>query len=59
MVVNFIAIEMLIEPQLGELTVLGIVFVIFGILVLLLGHLLNTALGLLGGGLQSPEVAVC
>ncbi|MCP1661379.1 MAG: V-type ATP synthase subunit I [Methanocalculus sp. MSAO_Arc1] len=53
MVVNFIAIEMLIEPQLGELTVLGIVFVIFGILVLLLGHLLNTALGLLGGGLQS------
>jgi len=53
MVVNFIAIEMLIEPNLREITALGIVFVIFGIIVLLLGHLLNTGLGLLGGGLQS------
>ncbi|MCQ1538746.1 V-type ATP synthase subunit I [Methanocalculus taiwanensis] len=53
MVVNFIAIEMLIEPQLKELTAIGIVLIIVGILVLLIGHLLNTALGLLGGGLQS------
>ncbi|MCP1714457.1 V/A-type H+-transporting ATPase subunit I [Methanocalculus alkaliphilus] len=53
MVVNFIAIEMLIEPQLSQLTPVGIIIVIFGIAVLLTGHLLNTALGLLGGGLQS------
>jgi len=53
MVVNFIAIEMLIEPNLKELTALGVVLIIVGIVVLLVGHLLNTALGLLGGGLQS------
>ncbi|MDG6249352.1 V-type ATP synthase subunit I [Methanocalculus sp.] len=53
MVVNFIAIEMLIEPQFKELTAVGIVLIIIGIFVLLIGHLLNTALGLLGGGLQS------
>ncbi|KUG20236.1 v-type atp synthase subunit i [hydrocarbon metagenome] len=53
MVVNLIAIEMLIAPQLEHLTAVGIVFIILGILVLLVGHLLNTALGLLGGGLQS------
>jgi V/A-type H+-transporting ATPase subunit I len=53
MVVNFIAIEMLIEPQLKEMSVMGVILLIAGVLVLLLGHLLNTALGLLGGGLQS------
>ncbi|MBR1369545.1 ATP synthase subunit I [Methanocalculus chunghsingensis] len=53
MVVNFIAIEMLIEPNLKELTVVGIIIIVVGIAVLLVGHLLNTALGLLGGGLQS------
>jgi len=53
MVVNFIAIEMLIQPQFEELTAVGIVLIIIGIFVLLIGHLLNTALGLLGGGLQS------
>jgi V/A-type H+-transporting ATPase subunit I len=53
MVVNFIAIEMLIQPQLTQLTAAGILLIIVGIFVLLIGHLLNTALGLLGGGLQS------
>jgi V/A-type H+/Na+-transporting ATPase subunit I len=53
MVVNLIAIEMLIEPQLHEITPLGIILIIVGVVVLLVGHLLNAALGLLGGGLQS------
>ncbi len=53
MVVNYIAINMLIEPQLRGLSVVGVLLVITGIFVLLIGDLLNTALGLLGGGLQS------
>jgi V/A-type H+-transporting ATPase subunit I len=53
MVVNLIAIDMLIEPQLEHLSALGAVLVILGIVVLIFGHLGNTALGLLGGGLQS------
>ncbi|MCK9276624.1 MAG: V-type ATP synthase subunit I [Methanoculleus sp.] len=53
MVVNFIAIGMMIQPQLEAITPVGVIIIIFGILVLLLGHLLNTALGLLGGGLHS------
>ncbi len=53
MVVNLMAIEMLIEPQLEHLTPVGIVSIVMGILVFLVGHLLNAALGLLGGGLQS------
>jgi V/A-type H+/Na+-transporting ATPase subunit I len=53
MVVNLIAIEMLIEPQLHEITPLGIILIIVGVVVLLIGHLLNAALGLLGGGLHS------
>jgi len=53
MVVNLIAIEMLIEPALHEITPLGIVLILVGVVVLLVGHLLNAALGLLGGGLQS------
>ena len=53
LVVNFIAIGMLIEPQLEDLTVVGIVIIIAGVLVFLIGHTLNIALGLLGGGLHS------
>jgi V/A-type H+-transporting ATPase subunit I len=53
MVVNFIAIGMLIEPQLEEITVVGVIIIIFGILVFLVGQTLNLALGLLGGGLHS------
>ncbi|BBL67227.1 V-type ATP synthase subunit I [Methanoculleus chikugoensis] len=53
MVVNFIAIGMMIQPQLEAITPVGVIIVIFGILVLLVGHVLNTALGLLGGGLHS------
>ena len=53
MVVNYISIGMIIEPQLEAITPVGVILIIAGILVFLLGHVLNTALGLLGGGLQS------
>ena len=53
MVTNYIAIELIIDPQLESLTVVGIVLILVGIVVFLIGHTLNTALGLLGGGLHS------
>lgn len=53
MVVNYIAIGMIIEPQLEVITPLGVIVIIMGILVLFMGHALNTALGLIGGGLHS------
>jgi V/A-type H+-transporting ATPase subunit I len=53
MVVNFIAIELIIEPQLESLTAFGTIIIIMGALVFVIGHLLNTILGVLGGGLQS------
>jgi len=52
MVTNFIAIDMIITPQLENLSIVGIVLIIFGIMAFLFGHTLNTALGLLGGGLH-------
>jgi V/A-type H+-transporting ATPase subunit I len=52
-VINYIAISKLIEPNLETLTFMGIVLILVGIAVLIGGHLLNTALGLIGGGLQS------
>ncbi|MDD1675525.1 MAG: V-type ATP synthase subunit I [Methanomicrobiales archaeon] len=53
MVVNFIAIGMLIEPNLKEISVIGILMIVIGVLVFIGGHLGNTALGMVGGGLQS------
>ncbi len=53
MVVNFIAIGMIIEPQLEHITVVGVILIIVGVLVFLIGHAGNTALGILGGGLHS------
>jgi len=52
-VVNFIAIGMFIEPQLENLTVVGIILIIVGVVVFIIGHLFNMLLGLIGGGLQS------
>jgi V/A-type H+-transporting ATPase subunit I len=52
-VINYIAIEKLIAPSLETITIVGIIMILLGIAVLVGGHLLNTALGLLGGGLQS------
>jgi V/A-type H+/Na+-transporting ATPase subunit I len=53
LVINFMAIGMLIEPQLANLTPIGIVFIIIGVVLFIAGHLGNAALGLLGGALQS------
>jgi V/A-type H+-transporting ATPase subunit I len=52
-VINYIAIEKLIAPSLETITIVGIIMILVGIAVLVGGHLLNTALGLIGGGLQS------
>jgi V/A-type H+-transporting ATPase subunit I len=52
-VINYIAISKLIQPNLENLTFMGIILILVGIAVLVGGHLLNTALGLIGGGLQS------
>ena len=52
LVTNFIAITMIIDPALANFSAMSIVLLIAGIFVFLLGHTLNTALGLLGGGLH-------
>jgi V/A-type H+-transporting ATPase subunit I len=53
MVVNFISIGMLIEPQLGNITITGVLLIIMGVAVFLIGQTLNLALGILGSGLHS------
>jgi V/A-type H+-transporting ATPase subunit I len=53
MVVNFISIGMFIQPQLENLSPFGIIIIIAGLVVFLLGHLLNTVLGIMGGGIHS------
>ena len=53
MVVNFMSITMFIEPQLENLSIVGVIIILVGIVVFVLGHALNTALGILGGGLHS------
>ena len=52
-VTNFISIGMMIEPAMADFSIISIVLIIVGIVVFLIGHVLNTALGLLGGGLHS------
>ena len=56
MVVNFIAIGMLIEPQLGNITPIGVLLIIMGVLVFLLGHMMNMVLGIIGGSLHSVRL---
>jgi V/A-type H+-transporting ATPase subunit I len=53
MVVNYMSITMFISPALENFTIFGIVMILVGIAVFLLGHTLNIALGILGGGLHS------
>lgn len=53
MVVNYMSIGMFIKPALEDFSIFGIVFIIAGVMIFLLGHALNLALGLLGGGLHS------
>ena len=53
MVVNYMAIGMFISPGMKELSIVGIVMIVVGLVIFLFGHTLNVALGLLGGGLHS------
>jgi V/A-type H+-transporting ATPase subunit I len=53
MVVNFMSITMFIEPQLKNFSIFSIFIIIAGLVVFIVGHALNTALGILGGGLHS------
>jgi V/A-type H+-transporting ATPase subunit I len=53
MVVNYISIGLLIEPQLENITIMGVLLIILGVAVFLIGQALNLALGILGGGLHS------
>jgi V/A-type H+/Na+-transporting ATPase subunit I len=52
-VVNYVSIGMLIEPSLENFSAVGVLFILMGILVFLVGHLLNAVLGMVGGALQS------
>jgi V/A-type H+-transporting ATPase subunit I len=53
MVVNYISIGMFIQPQLENFSLISIVIIIAGVVVFLLGHALNTVLGIMGGGIHS------
>jgi len=53
MVINFIAIGMIIEPQLENITIFSVIVIVVGVIVWIIGQILNTLLGMIGGGLQS------
>jgi len=53
MVVNYIAIGLIIEPQLKNITAVGVVIIILGVLLFIVSHVGNAALGLIDGALQS------
>jgi V/A-type H+-transporting ATPase subunit I len=53
MVVNYMSIGMFIGPGLANLSLVGIVMILVGLVIFVFGHTLNVALGLLGGGLHS------
>jgi V/A-type H+-transporting ATPase subunit I len=53
MVINYMAIGMFIKPQLANLTIVGIFIILVGVIIFILGHTLNVALGIMGGGLHS------
>ena len=52
MVTNFISIGMFINPALENLTPIGIILIIVGILIFFIGHVGNTVLGIMGGGIH-------
>jgi V/A-type H+-transporting ATPase subunit I len=56
MVVNYIAIGMLIKPQLEHITLIGVIFIVMGVVVFLAGHVLNTVLGIIGASLHSVRL---
>jgi V/A-type H+-transporting ATPase subunit I len=53
MVINFIAIGLIIEPQLENITIFSVIVIVVGVIVWIIGQILNTILGMIGGGLQS------
>ena len=53
MVTNYISIGLIIGPQLKALSAVGVILIIVGVLIFILGHTLNVALGIIGGGLHS------
>jgi len=53
MVINYMSIGMFINPGMKDLSIVGIVMIIVGVLIFLLGHAFNLALGMLDGGLHS------
>ncbi|MDD4482882.1 MAG: V-type ATP synthase subunit I [Methanoregula sp.] len=53
MVINYMSIGMFINPGLKDLSIAGIVMIIVGVLIFLVGHVFNLALGMLDGGLHS------
>ncbi len=53
MVVNYMTFTMFINPALANFTLISIVMILIGVVVFLLGHTLNIALSILGGGLHS------
>jgi V/A-type H+-transporting ATPase subunit I len=44
---------MFISPGLADLSIIGIITILVGVVIFLIGHALNVALGILGGGLHS------
>ena len=53
MVINYMSIGMFINPGMKALSIVGIIMIIVGVVIFLLGHTFNLALGLLDGGLHS------
>jgi len=53
MVVNYMSIEMFINPALENFTLFSIVMIVIGLVIFIFGHALNIALNILGGGLHS------
>ena len=52
MVINFMAFDLFIGPAMADLNVVGVLLIIVGVLILIFGHTLNVALGLLGGAIH-------
>ena len=52
MVVNFMGVDLFITPALADLNIVGVLLIIVGVIILILGHSLNVALGLLGGAIH-------
>ena len=52
MVVNYLATSFFIEPALADMSFVGVLLIIVGVIVLIIGHALNVALGVIGGALH-------